>query len=320
MPFWLIPLAYQPNSDRAAPMSKGLDLRQLRCFVAVAEELNFRRAAERLHMTQPPLSRQMQQLEHTLGTALLERNRQGVALTAAGRCLLVEAHSLLGQADSLLQRFRAAPRSSGIAITLGVTTVVEAGLFAWVQEAFERRCPGARLTVKRQISARSIADLRRGAIDVAVIGLPSRAEGLTIEPLFDDPMRACIASTHCAARKRRVSVLDLNEDNLFWFDRKLNPAYDDHCRRVFERVGFKPRRIAEPADHHVLLGLIAAGEGVALVPKSLGVIRRKGVVFRDLLEGERLCIRVGVACRSALLAPAARQLVEMLKAGFSGRP
>lgn len=300
-------------------MAHQLKLRQLTYFIAVAEELSFRRAAERLFITQPPLSRQIKLLEDTLGATLFDRDRQGVRLTEAGHGFLADARALLRESEQVLGRFKPQPVDAKVTLTLGITTVIDVGLFAGIDTDFEKMHPGTRVIVKRQISAHSIRDLNQGLIDVAVIGLPSRAEGLTVAHLGDDPLVACIASSHPSARKRRVSILDLQHDKLFWFDRKLNPAYHDHCQQVFKQVGFNPRRIPEPADHHVLLGLIAAGQGFALVPRSLNSMTRKGVVFKEVIEGDQLRIRIGAAYQGTRPSEAVRAVVAMLQGRFTAR-
>lgn len=295
-------------------MGQQLSLRQLKYFIAVAEELSFRRAAERLCITQPPLSRQIRLLEDALGAQLFVRDRRHVRLTDAGGRFMADARSLLRDSEQVVTRFRpSGADGEKPTVRIGITTVVDVGLFAWIEPTFEQRFPEVRVSVKRQISAHLIRDLLQGLIDVAVIGLPSRADGLVVEHLFDDPLIACIASGHRWARRQRISLLDLAEDSLFWFERKLNPAYYDYCEQVFARVGFSPRRIPEPVDHHVLLGLIAEGRGIALVPNSLNTVTRKGVVFKKIVEGNELGIRLGVACRAAGASPEVAALVEMLK-------
>jgi DNA-binding transcriptional LysR family regulator len=298
-------------------VSHQLKLRQLKYFIVVAEELNFRRAAERLFITQPPLSRQIKMLEDALGANLFERDRQSVRLTEAGERFLTDAKVLVRDSEQMVMRFHPSGSNIKTAVRLGITTVIDVSLFSWIESAFEKRCPDVRVSIKRQISAHSIRDLDQGLVDVAVIGLPSRADGLTVEHLCDDPMVACIASSHRAAKRRKVSILDLESDKLFWFNRKLNPAYYDHCQSVFSRLGFSPRRIPEPADHHVLLGLIAEGQGIALVPKSLHSITRKGVVFKQIVEGDQLCIRVGVAYKPTATSEVVLALVAMIKERFS---
>lgn len=293
-------------------MSDRLKLRQLNCFVAVAEELNFRRAADRLAMTQPPLSRLIRALEETLDTRLFDRDRQGVRLTPAGERLLVDARALLRDSRQVLERFRGEGADRQNEVRLGVTTSIDVGLFSWIGAAAEQP-----VTIKRQISALSIRDLDQGQLDLAVIGLPARADGLAVEPLFDDPMVACLASSHPLARKRRLSLLQLQDDRLFWFRRALNPAFHDYCERIFKSLGYAPERIAEPPDHAMLLGLIAAGQGVALIPESLTSVTRKGVVFRRLLEDDTLRIRIALAWRPSDLPEGATALIARIRQRFA---
>jgi len=301
-------------------MPYSISLRQMRYFIAVAEERHFRRAAERLHITQPPLSRQIRLLEEGLGTRLLERNRQGVHLTQAGERFLVQASALVRQAQQIVMGFQPQEdEGRHPTVRLGITTAIDVSLFAWIESAMAARFPDVRVRIERQISAHSIRDLHRGRINAAVIGLPARAEGLTIEHLCNDPLVACIASRHPCARRKRISILDLTDDNLFWFARKLNPAYYDHCQQMFEQLGFFPNRLPEPDDHHVLLGLIAAGQGIALVPKSLHAVTRKGVVFKPLLQGDQLCVRIAVTYRTDAATEHVLALIAMLKERFSGQ-
>lgn len=300
-------------------MAQSPSLRQLSYFVAVAEELNFRRAAERLCITQPPLTRQIQALEAALGARLFDRDRRGVQLTEAGQRFLAQARALVQQVAQAVNQFQpasAAPQPP--VLRLGITTVVDVGLFGGLGAAFDTAWPGWQLRIQRQISARLIRDLHRGALDLAVIGLPSRTEGLVLTPLGDDPLVACLSSRHPLARRRRVPLQALAADTLFWFDRRLNPAYFDHCEQVFHRLGFHPPRVAEPAEHPVLLGLIAEGRGFALVPQSLNTVRRSGVVFRRLVEEDELRIRLAAAWPADRPPARADDWVALLKAQWAG--
>jgi DNA-binding transcriptional LysR family regulator len=296
-------------------MSPRLELWQLRYFVAVAQELSFRRAAERLSITQPPLTRQIQALEDTVGARLFERTHSGVTLTSAGRYLLDEARGLLSSADTLVDGMRERFQRR-VELRLGITTVVDPALFTWLEPALKRRAPGVSLVQKRQISQRSIADLRKRVLDAALIGLPSSTSELTIERLHEEPLVAAIPRGHWLARRKRISLLDLREDPLFWFPRQLNAAYFDHFEAVFRKLGFDPPRLPEPADHHVLLGLIAAGQGFALVPSSLTSITRAGVLYKHLEEHADLRLGIAVAYRSELPGPQLGLLLETLRAHY----
>jgi len=282
-------------------MSIHLELRQLRYFVAVAEASSFRRAADRLSLTQPPLTRQIQALEEELGVQLLVRDRRGVELTAEGAEVLREARDILARADKLAERFaqRAAPGpTTRVALRLGLTTVVDASLFSWLEPALLARESGLRLIIKRQISQLSINDLHRGRLDAAIIGLPSETSDLIVEKLTDDPLTVALPSAHPLAQRRTIELGELAASPMFWFRRSLNPAYYDHFEKVFRRLDFAPQRLPEPRDHHVLLGLIAEGRGVALVPRSLTAIGRAGVVYKRLRYEAPFQIGLALAYRS----------------------
>lgn len=300
-------------------MARPPSLRQLEYFVAVAEELNFRRAAERLCITQPPLTRQIQALEAALGARLFDRDRRSVQLTEAGRRFLAQARALVQQLARAVNQFEpAAAAPQAPLLRLGITTVVDVSLFGGLLPAFEAAWPGRQLRLQRQISAHLIRDLHRGELDLAVIGLPSRTEGLALQHLGDDPLVACLSARHPLAQRRRIPLQALAADTLFWFNRRLNPAYFDHCEQVFKRLGFHPPRVAEPAEHPVLLGLIAEGRGFALVPQSLNTVRRSGVVFRRIVEEDELRIQLAAAWPVDRPPARADDWVALLKAQWAG--
>jgi DNA-binding transcriptional LysR family regulator len=275
-------------------MAAQISLKQLQCFVAVAEELNFRRAAERLFMTQPPLSRQIKSLEEKLGLVLFERSRSGVHLTRFGDQFLLKARALLRQSEELASDVAGfAPRATTL-LRVGVTTVLNPEIFATVGPRFEEHYPGCRVELKRQLSARCVRDVGRGALDVALVGLPSNIGGLPCRRLSDDPILVAMPAAHRLAQVPEVTLAELADDKLFWFDRKLNPAYYDRCQEVFERCAFAPVRVAEPQEHHILLSLIAAERGIALIPTSLTAIHRKDVIYKSLRESGQFDVGFGV--------------------------
>lgn len=258
-----------------------LELRHLRYVVAVAEERSFRRGAERLHLSQPPLSRQIREVEGIVGTPLFERKKSGVTLTPAGAAFLPEARRTLAQAETAINAARAAPGSQP-SLTVGLTTIFDTDAFPAVIEAFEKRFPKVRLVVKRKPSIQLVRDVENGLMDAALIGLHTEVRTLHAETLQEEPVVAALSAKHPLARKRVLQLAELQKEPLFRFDRRLNPGYHDHCSRVFAQWGFSPLTLPEPADHHVLLGLVAAGQGITLMASSKRRIRRPGVVFRQL--------------------------------------
>ena len=293
-------------------MEHRVDLRHLRYFIAVAEELSFRRAAERLHLSQPPLSRQIRALEDELGGPLFARDRSRVSLTRSGNALLPEARKLLAQLDRAVDaaRSRAAAASDDLAI--GYTLALDRSAFPQITQALAQQFPEAQITLRTRRSLQLIADVLHGDLDAAFIGLPAETRGLALCELAADPFVVALPAANACARKRRVALADLNGEPVFWFQRAANPSFYDYCERYFERVAFAPRRLAEPEDHHVLLGMIAEGRGIGLIPASLQRIRRDGVVYRPLKEGAQIAIRIALVYRPENRSPVLRRLVETL--------
>ncbi|MCC7682858.1 LysR family transcriptional regulator [Janthinobacterium sp. FW305-128] len=264
-------------------------------FCAVARCLNFRQAAEQLHMTQPPLSRAIKTLEEKLGARLFERDTQGVALTQAGRTLLPQAlHilDLLETAQTSLQRDAAPAR-----LRLGLTSSVAAGLFRPLLAALEAQLGNVRLELTAAPSPRLVAGVRKGQLDAALLALPSATFELAVQPLARQPMMLALPAGHRLAKKRKLSLTDIAAESIYWFERARQPAFFDHCQQVFRRHGFAPAFLREAPDHHVLLGDVAAGKGMALLADSFRALRLAGVAYRPLAEGEELAAGIGLAWR-----------------------
>jgi DNA-binding transcriptional LysR family regulator len=272
-------------------MSDRLDSRSLRQFVAVAEALSFRQAAEMLHISQPPLSRAIRQMEARLGAALFERNTQRVTLTVAGRRLLPLARRILqliaGAQDAVCSRHLPSR------LRIGVTSAVEPQWFERVAKAMEVN--GVVPEVTSDTSPRLVRMLSRGHLDAAFIAVPTHAPELAVDFLENQPLMAVLHTGHRLARRRTISLRELAPDPLYWFKRARQPAFFDHCRSVFQRHGYAPAVLEEPQDHHVLLAGVASGRGVALLPASFAAIRRNGITYKSLRESAELTVGLGLA-------------------------
>lgn len=272
-------------------MVSRLDSRSLALFLAVADAGSLRHAAERLHLSQPPLSRAIRDLEERLGCKLFERSHGGMQLTEAGRTLrpyALKVEKLLREAQSA-----AATHATASPLRLGLTSAVEPAWFALcTSEAFGKAL-GREVRIVTDTSPRLVRGIRAGRLDAACIALPTEVEGLHSLELDRLPMVVALSSKNPLARRRRLHLADLQSTPLFWFDRARQPAFHDHCERVFERHGFAPRRLAEPTDHHVLLASVVAGQGIALVPASFAALRRAGLAYRPLAEGDELSVGIG---------------------------
>ncbi|MCQ3001089.1 LysR family transcriptional regulator [Pseudomonas syringae] len=288
-------------------MNEAIDLRQFRYFLALSEELNFGRAATRLHISQPPLSRQIRQLENQLGVELFLRTNTGVTLTKAGTAFLPEVRRTLEQAAKAMAIAQAACEAQGGQFSVGYTTVFDWSAIPDVFEPLRLRFPTLRITAKGKHSISLVRDIKNGAMDAAFIGLHTEARGLKVETLLEEPMLVALPANHPLALKRKLGFEDLGSEVVFRFERRLNPGFYDYCQLVFERCNFTPRTVLEPDDHHILLGLIAEGQGIAFISASLKHFKRRGVVFRPLkTEAGQLSSGIAVAYRenhnSAVLA------------------
>ncbi|HTK02691.1 MAG TPA: LysR family transcriptional regulator [Bordetella sp.] len=274
-------------------MTTAIDSRGLELFLAVADTLSFRQAADRLHISQPPLSRAIRQLEDRLGTPLFLRDTQSVRLTAAGERLLPYARKimrLLAQAESSV-----AVTAMPARLRLGMTNAVEPPWFRDIVASMESSGRFDTVSTVSDSSPRLIRRLRARQLDVALIALPTETEGLSVTVLDRQPMVVAMPSAHRLAKRRMVSLSDLSDERMYTFERARQPAFFDHCHAVFRRHGFEPRTLREPEDHHVLLAGVANGKAFALLPRSFTTLKRTGVSYRPLKEGDELAVSVGVA-------------------------
>ncbi|MEC4720816.1 LysR family transcriptional regulator [Noviherbaspirillum sp. CPCC 100848] len=273
-------------------MSNRLDSRSLALFLAVADTLSFRQAAETLHMSQPPLSRAIRELEERLGMPLFVRNTRGVVLTEDGRRLLPYARRVA----RLLRDAEAELTAPGLpnAFRLGLTNAVEPAWFDGLVERLQATQPEMAVSVLYDTSPRLVRQLRSGKLDAAFVALPTDVRGLTVLHLDRVPMMVAMHSNHRLARRRTISLADIGSEPVFWFERARQPAFYDHCQQIFTRHGFAPSTLREPNDHHVLLADVARGRGLALLPGSFASLKRAGVVYKKLAEGAELGVGIGL--------------------------
>lgn len=279
-------------------------------FAVIAEERSLRRAAERLHMSEPPLSRQLRALEDRLGFALFHRHSRGLALTAQGARVLETVRPLLGLQERVLGEL-AGLAAGAPACALGLTTAVEQGVFSAL-EAELRAAPAGSPRLRRAPSPRLVREVLRGRLDAAVVALPLEMpplpDGFSVNPLgHAEPLMAVLPESWPLRRVpgdgRPVRLRELSGVPLFWFRREENPAWFDRVLAVFRQAGFAPRLLEEAPEHDVLLARIARGEAMGLFPASFAAIRREGVRYAALEEGPLLCLRLGLVADARALGP-----------------
>lgn len=274
------------------PPLHSLDIRLLRYFAVVAEENNMSRAAQRLFMSQPPLSRHIRQLEERLGVTLFVRHTKGLTLTNEGLRVLEIVRPLLELQDKTWAALSQLAPNDVQSLRLGLTTAFEQGVFAGLETQMNTRVETLRLV--RQGSPDLVRQVRRGKLDAAVVALPLESDGLDVTSLdWHEPLIAALPAIWPEAGRESLLLAELNHRPLFWFSRERNPAFFDATRERFQRVGYAPTCLEEPLEHDVLLARIAHGDGLSLLPASFAAIQRQGVVFRPLRNGE-LSIQAGL--------------------------
>ncbi|WET92792.1 LysR family transcriptional regulator, partial [Klebsiella quasipneumoniae] len=271
----------------------SLDIRLLRAFAVVAEENNISRAAQRLFISQPPLSRHMRHLEAQLGVTLFQRHSKGLILTDAGREVLAMIRPMLVLQERTLAALSELSVHSPLSLRLGVTTAFEQGIFAAVESALSEHTRALHIT--RHASPALAQQVRKGKLDAALVAQPLNTEGLHLHPLpYQEPLIAAVPASWPEAATPALTLSALNHRPLFWFKRERNPDFFDYTRRIFDRAGYTPAYVEEPAEHDVLLARIARGEGMILLPASFSAIQRQGVVFCPVAEGDSMPLSLGV--------------------------
>lgn len=275
------------------PLIHALDIRLLRYFAVVAEENNMSRAAQRLFMSQPPLSRHIRQLEERLGVTLFVRHTKGLTLTEEGRRVLEIVGPLLEMQEKTYAMLQRVAQRGDRALRLGLSTAFEQGVFAPLETQLRARVQ--RLHIVRHGSPELARLVRRGKLDAALVALPLETAGLAVTPVdWQEPLIAALPASWPEAETASLSLKGLIHRPLFWFKRERNPAFFDYTRKIFHRAGYFPTCIEEPLEHDVLLARIAHGDGLSLLPASFAAIQRRGVVFRPLCNGE-LTLQAGLA-------------------------
>jgi DNA-binding transcriptional LysR family regulator len=261
-----------------------MELRQLRYFVAVAEEGHFGRAAQRLHMSQPPLSMQIKGLETELGIELLNRSTRRVWLTDAGRIFLEKARAILGAVKEAQDAARGAENGMQGRLHVGFISSATLNLLPPSLRLFRERFSGVELELKELTSAQQVDALYADEIQVGLVRLPVRAPGIRFEPVLEERLVVALPSGHVLETRDRVSLEAIADLPLIFFTRQLIPGFHAQIVELFQRVGAFPR-VAQHAVHlQTIVGLVASGIGIAILPGSAERVGREGVVYRTLDE------------------------------------
>jgi DNA-binding transcriptional LysR family regulator len=259
-----------------------MELRQLRYFVTLAEELHFGRAADRLGIAQPGLTQQMQRLEGELGVTLLDRSQRRVRLTAAGAVLLEEGRRVLAQAERAAALTERAGRGEVGRLVLGVAESASYAILPELLRAYRAAYPDVDLAVRMMTTMAQVAAVRSGEIDAGLARAPVGTEELGVRTIRVDPVAVLLPEGHRLARAAAVATRDLAGEPLVIYPAAPRTTWVDFMLSVFREAGVEPGPVQEASDAFTAMAFVAAGLGVTLVPGSGGLFERPGLVWRPL--------------------------------------
>jgi DNA-binding transcriptional LysR family regulator len=291
-----------------------MELRHLRYFVAAAEELHFRRAAERLGIAQPALSQQIQQLEQEIEALLFHRLTRGVELADAGRIFLDDARAILGHVERAKAKAQRVARSDQGMIRIDFTGSASFNpIVPSVIQDYRGRYPGIAVSLAESGTSQLVESLRDGRVDAAFIRTPSReVDGLVVVAILDEEMLIALPARHPLAASASLALEALSREPFNLFPRASSPELYDNIVLACGRVGFTPN-ILEPAPEIAsTLNVIAAGEGVSIVPASMQHMQSQAVAYRGIL-GDAPRAPLGFAYRSNEPSAAVRNLARLAR-------
>lgn len=294
-----------------------MDIRQLRQFIAVAEELSFRKAAIRLSMAQPPLTAAIQRVEEEVGAVLIERSNRVSGLTDAGCIFLAEARRTIEQMDRTIALTQASILGRKINFRLGfIDSVANAVLPKLLQDCRALR-PDVDFHLMESTTAEQIRWLVEGQIDVGLLVLPlAHDPGLTVVPLANDPMVLAVPSGHRLAHRRRVKLAEFANDTWCIFPAHQGPGLYDEIIKACASAGFTPRLGQSARQMQTTCGLVAGGMGVALVPRLFTQVKPHGVTFLEIV-GTPLEYRYALAFREK--SPFGDEFAQVALTAFAQR-
>ena len=295
-----------------------MEMRQLRYFTVLAEELSFTRAAHKLHVSQPPLSFQIASLEEELGARLFERTSRSVQLSAAGAAFLPHARAVLERLEQARTQVRQVAQGFEGSVHMGLAGSHFWGPLPRFITAFRQSRPKVDVVLHEMMPADHLQALHDGAMDISLLRSPTEHPGLQAQLLWHDPVVVVLPLGHALAGRTRIALQDLQAEALVM----LRPASSVYAQKVFDAcvaAGFVPRVVQQVIEAPAMVTLVAAGLGLALVPASLANIHSNEVVLRPLTDST-LNGDVYALSRTGAAQPAAKECLQALLQWAQSQP
>jgi DNA-binding transcriptional LysR family regulator len=295
-----------------------MNLQQFRYFVALGEELHFRRAAERLNLSQPALTRSIQQLEHAVGLELVKRDNRNVSLTPAGEEYLKGLRSILSTFEGATDRARRAAQGEAGAVRISYTDIAVAGILPTVVRTFRAAHPNIAIEANHGCTQAQIDDLETGKLDVGFFTGPWSRDGYNTWVVQQDAFVAVLPAQHRLANTPALRLADLAEEPFVLGEPRFWMHYHTHLNRLCRSAGFEPRVVQYASNNEGILGLVACGMGVTVQAESIRTYGRSNVVMRHL-EDETAEVPTIAAWRTEPMDAVTDRLVAHVK-GLYPRP
>lgn len=286
-----------------------MDRSALECFVALAEELHFHRAAERCHISQPAMSQQIRKLERELGVRLAHRTKRTVALTRAGEVFAAEARKTLRQMDVASELARRTASGEIGQLTVGVTAPALFVVFPEVVARFRRRLPSVGLVVQALTTAEQEHALLHGDIDVGLVHPPLEESALATEPIGRAAFQLALPEGHALTDRDEVRLADLEGEPVVIFPRQIAPQVYDSVLRLCQEAGFSLKIAMEAHPAQSIIALVASGVGLGFIASRTQRLARAGVVYRPI-SGPRPQLSIGVAYHTGSITPAMQSFLD----------
>jgi DNA-binding transcriptional LysR family regulator len=290
-----------------------MELKHLRAFLAVAQELHFGRAASSLCISQPALSLQIRALEEEIGVRVFKRNRRTTSLTPAGLILIGEAREVLARSEQAFQRVRRAAVGQVGTLRLAFISTAAALLVPPLVKTFRELYPDVEVDLRNVLSADQVDQLLERRLDIGFLRTPINApEAIHTTVLHREPFVLLLPASHPRATKRSLRLEDLQDSNFVMYTRKLASGFHDRILGIINSAGFSPHVVQEAGEMYTLISLVASGLGVAIAPASIQLHHTRGVVVRPLPNDLPLS-EISLAANSSNLSPCTQLFIDLAK-------
>jgi Transcriptional regulator len=289
-----------------------MELRHLIYFITVAEELHFGRAAERLQMTQPPLSKQIQQLEDEMGVVLFKRNKRHVELTTAGEFFLSEARQVIAQLDQAVETAQRAQRGEFGRLVIGFVGSATYDILPQFIREYRHKFPHVAVILHELSTPQQVSALIGGRIDLGLLHPPISSSLIETVPVKRGVAALSLSKNDPLAKKNKISIEDLRNKSFIVVSREIWPGLYDEFLSLFKDAGFRPKIVQEATEYQMVVGLVSAGIGIGVVPATAEKLFNLEVVYREI-ESHPLRAVLSMAHLKKNENPALKQFISLTR-------